>query len=304
LTLAVERSGGVVRSSVEAPPGTITLEAGSRKHATHVIRLVQTPAPSRGGAGTAPAVSPGDTSAGGPGRRGEAALPEDEKRGGAARAPRIALVIDDFGYSKDETAEYFFRLDLPLTISVIPSLPYTKHAIDRAAAEGKETMLHLPMEAEAYSSEVPAVLTSMTDDEIASLVTSFLATTPGVVGVNNHLGSIATQDARVMKAVLAVLERTGLYFLDSLTSSKSVAYNSARSLSVPAARNDLFVDADTEDPEIVGKRLDRLLEIAKSRGYAIGIGHPKPWTRSAVQAFTDRARESGVEFVFLSDLVE
>ena len=303
LTAAVERAGGVVRSSVETSPGALTFEAGSRKHATHLIRISDS-FPGAGDARTGAARTPGDEVAGEPHRRGEAMKPADKEGTGGGWPPRIALVIDDFGYSKDAIAEEFFCLDLPLTVSVIPALPYTKYAIERAAMEGKEVILHLPMEAEAFASDVPAVLTTMTGEEIASLVASFLAKTPGVAGVNNHLGSVATQDARVMKAVLEVLKPRGLYFLDSLTSNKSVAYNSAKSLGVPAARNDLFVDADTEDPEIVRERLDRLLDIARARGYAVGIGHPKPWTWTAVQAFKDRAKESGVEFVFLSDLVE
>jgi len=122
--------------------------------------------------------------------------------------------------------------------------------------------------------------------------------------VNNHLGSVATQNMRAMVAVMKVLEPRRLYFFDSLTSNKSVAYTAARSLGIRAARNDLFIDADTDDPEVVGARLDRLLDIAKTRGYAIGIGHPRPWTWAAVLAFEGRAKAAGAELVFLSDLVE
>jgi polysaccharide deacetylase 2 family uncharacterized protein YibQ len=89
-----------------------------------------------------------------------------------------------------------------------------------------------------------------------------------------------------------------------LTSNKSVAYTAAKSLGIKAARNDLFVDAATEDPSVVGARLDELLEIAKARGYAIGIGHPKPWTWTAVLAFEERADSAGAALVFLRDLVE
>jgi hypothetical protein len=144
----------------------------------------------------------------------------------------------------------------------------------------------------------------MSDAEIASLVERYLEETPGVAGVNNHLGSIATQDARVMKAVLGVLAPRGLFFFDSLTSNKSIAYNTARSLGVPAARNDLFIDTETEDQRIVEARLNRLVDLAKTRGYAIGIGHPRPWTYDAIRAWRERAEDSGVELVFLSQLVE
>jgi hypothetical protein len=89
-----------------------------------------------------------------------------------------------------------------------------------------------------------------------------------------------------------------------LTSSKSIAYNTARRLGVPTARNDLFIDTDTEDGRVVGERLDRLVEIARTRGSAIGIGHPRPWTVNAIRECRDRMKDRGVEFVFLSTLVE
>jgi polysaccharide deacetylase 2 family uncharacterized protein YibQ len=299
LTAAVGRAGGVVRSSKETTPGSVTLEAGSRRYATHLIRITGPEAPQ---AGKAPH---GGASAGGP-DTGETGAPRPSKEGRspAGGRARIALVIDDFGYSRDATVEEFLRARIPLTVSVIPELPFTTWAVRRAAEEGKEAILHLPMEAETFTSDVPAVLTSMTDAEIASLVVKYLADTPGVAGVNNHLGSVATQDSRVMSAVMGVLRPRRLFFLDSLTSSKSVAYTSAKSSGVPAARNDLFIDADTEDPGVVDTRLDRLLEIAMVRGYAIGIGHPRPWTWTAVAAFEERIKGSGVELVFLSDLVE
>jgi hypothetical protein len=284
LASAVESAGGVVRSSEETSPGNLRFEAGSRKFATHVVVVSR--------------------AADGRGRENTSAGPAAGGATSALRRPRVAIVIDDFGYSRDATAEDILSAGMPLTVSVIPELPFTAWAVRRAAQTGKEAILHLPMEAEAFDSDVPAVLTSMTDEEIASLVEKYVADTPGIAGVNNHLGSVATQDTRAMAAVMRVLRTRGLYFLDSLTSSKSVAYTAAKSLGIKAARNDLFVDADTEDPSVVGERLDRLLEIAASRGYAIGIGHPKPWTWTAVVAFEGRAKSAGVELVFLTDLVE
>jgi hypothetical protein len=279
LTDAVRRAGGVVRSSKEAPGGDgLVLDVGSRAHTTHHIRI----------------------------RRGQ--VPVEKPRGEETRASegpiKIALVIDDFGYSKDGVVEKILDMDIPLTVSVIPTLPYAKQAVRLATQKGKQAILHLPMEAESFTSEVPPILTSMSSTEIAALVERYLDETPGVIGVNNHLGSIATQDTRVMEAVLGVLAPRKLFFFDSLTSSKTIAYNTARSLGVPTARNDLFIDADTEDQEVVEARLNRLLDTAKARGYAIGIGHPRPWTYGAIRAYKDRLKNSGVEFVFLSEMVE
>lgn len=274
LTQAVARASGIVRLSKETLPGEALLfEVGSRKYPTHRITVVRRPRPT-----------------------GEASEREAKSK--------IALVIDDLGYSKNGIVEAFLDCDFPLTLSVIPTLPYSKHCLKRIAEEQKEAILHLPMEAEEFVSDVPPVLTTMSDAEIDSLVERYIRGTPGVIGVNNHLGSIATQDPRVMAIVLEVVKARGLFFLDSLTSSKSIAYNTAKSLGVPTARNDVFIDADTEEKEVVEARLERLLEIAVTRGYAIGIGHPMPWTLEAIRAYGNKIKETDVELVFVSALVE
>jgi polysaccharide deacetylase 2 family uncharacterized protein YibQ len=284
LTEAARRSGGIVRSSKEAPAGTVTLRVGSRRYTTHVITIRQSGSRAAHRAG---------------GRKAD-----DELLAIPGSRPRMALVIDDFGYSRNEYAGKFLEMDIPLTVSVIPELPFSKYIVGRAAEEGKQAILHLPMEAESLASEVPPVLTSMSDGEITSLVEKYLRETDGVIGVNNHLGSLATQDSRVMATVIRVLKPRKLFFLDSLTSNKSVAYTTAEALGVPAARNDLFIDADTEDANIIEKRLDRLMDIAKTRGYAIGIGHPRSWTYEAVHAHESRIRNAGIDLVFLSEIVE
>lgn len=278
LTEAARRAGGRVRFSNEEPAGELTLDVGSRRYTTHrIIISRKIPSPQ---------------------------LPGGEEPRTATRPARIALVIDDFGYTTDDLVEKFIDMDIPLTVSVIPSLRHSKDLVEQAAGKGKQAILHLPMEAEAFTSEVAPVLTSMSSAEIASLVERYLEETPGVRGVNNHLGSIATQDARVMEAVLGVLAPRRLFFLDSLTSNKSIAYTTAKSLGVPAARNDLFIDADTENRGDIEARLDRLAALARTRGYAIGIGHPRPWTYDAIRAWRERLEGSGVELVLLSQLVE
>jgi polysaccharide deacetylase 2 family uncharacterized protein YibQ len=275
LARAVERACGFVRSSKETSSGKVLrLDVGSRKHTTHRIEIRRRARPVK-----------------------KADAPAEKK-------PKIALVIDDFGYSRHTVIESFLDIDLQLTLSVIPTLPYSDYCLKRIAEEGKQAILHLPMEADGFVSDVAPVTTGMTDAGIDSLVTYYLDRTPGVIGANNHQGSVATQDTRVMTAVIGVMKTRGLFFFDSLTSSKSVAYNTAKSLGVHTARNDLFIDAGTEDPEIVEERLERLFHLAITRGHAIGIGHPRPWTLDAIRRYEGRFEEMGVEMVFLSALIE
>jgi hypothetical protein len=107
-----------------------------------------------------------------------------------------------------------------------------------------------------------------------------------------------------MKAVMTALERYDVFFLDSLTSPKSLAYNTAREMGVPAARNSVFLDDDTEDSEVVEERLRRLVAVARRQGSAIGIAHPHPWTLEALKANRAYLDNSGVELVYVSELVD
>jgi polysaccharide deacetylase 2 family uncharacterized protein YibQ len=273
LTKTVRKSGVRVREAVEGDEGnSLTIEVGSKRYLTHkiIIRKINQ----------------------------RIAAQMDPR-------PRLAILIDDFGYANNDLIEAFLSLDFPLTVSVLPSLPHSKDAAILAQKLGKEVMLHLPMEAvEPVKTDVAMVLTSMDDRHIQDLVERYARELPHLSGANNHMGSLATQDTRVMRAVLSVLKKRGLFFLDSLTSSKSVAYNTAKSMGIGSARNDLFLDAETEDPAVVEKRLRRLLTLAKRNGSAVGIGHPKQWTFDALERSAALIEQSGVELVFVSEILD
>jgi len=273
ITRAVRGMGVRVRKAVEGEDGDrLTIEVGSKRYPTHRILIRKTARP---------------------------VAAEKEAR------PKLAILIDDFGYADNDMMEAFLTFDFPLTISVLPSLPHSQDAAVLAHKLGKEVLLHLPMEAvEPVKTDIQVVLTGMSDRDIGDLVERYAREVPYISGANNHMGSLATQDERVMKAVLTVMKRRGLFFLDSLTSSKSVAYNTAKSMGVGSARNDLFLDAETEDPGVVEKRLERLLSIAQQRGFAVGIGHPKRWTLQALQQSTSMIEQSGVELVFVSEVID
>jgi len=273
LTNAVRSVGARVRKSEEREDGRVLVfHVGTSRFDTHRITIEKT-------------------------------RPTARKEPARAR-PKLALVIDDFGYTKDGVAEALLKMDMPLTISVLPTLPYSQRMLERALSLGRCTLLHLPMEPEEpVKMDVPPVTTAMGAQEIAALVSRYVESLPGIRGVNNHQGSLATTDERVMKAVLETVERYNLFFLDSLTSPKSLAYNTAEELGIPAARNDLFLDDDTEDSELVGERLRELVGRALRDGSAIGIAHPHPWTLEALEANRDYLRNAGVQLVYVSELV-
>ena len=144
----------------------------------------------------------------------------------------------------------------------------------------------------------------MSDAEIASLVGEYMESPPGVDGVNNHQGSIASADARVMRAVCAALKPYDVFFLDSLTSAKSVAYTVAVDAGLRAASNAIFLDDATDRREDVEDRIRELIRLARKHGSAIGIGHPHPWMLDALQASIDDLDAAEVQLVTVCELVD
>jgi polysaccharide deacetylase 2 family uncharacterized protein YibQ len=121
--------------------------------------------------------------------------------------------------------------------------------------------------------------------------------------MNHHMGSMLSTDRPAMDAVLGVIAGRGLYYLDSRTSADSVGYAAARSLEVPAAERQVFLDPDPR-PEAVRYQFRRLLEEARERGSAIAIGHPHPETLEVLAEEVPLARELGYRFVPVSYLLD
>lgn len=198
--------------------------------------------------------------------------------------PMVAIVIDDLGFQR-HTASDFIELDLPLTLSFLPQAPFSKEMAKLAFEKGKETLLHLPMEPNAYPETDPgpgALLTRMSDEEIQTILERDLEAFPQVTGVNNHMGSRFTEDRDKMRVVLKMIKGKKLFFLDSRTTPKSVVLSVASQIGVKAIPRDIFLD-NVPEGEAIGRQLDQLILLAQERGSAVGCGHPYPQTLQAIR---------------------
>jgi polysaccharide deacetylase 2 family uncharacterized protein YibQ len=143
----------------------------------------------------------------------------------------------------------------------------------------------------------------MSNPQIVAQVQADLDQVPLARGVNNHEGSKASADERVMRAVIGVLaQHRDLFFIDSRTNKASVGEQTAEALGVPTARRDVFLD-NRADVAYSEAQLLQAAEIARRNGSAIAIGHPRPTTLAAIQAMIPRLEASGIQFVLAQDLV-
>jgi polysaccharide deacetylase 2 family uncharacterized protein YibQ len=219
-----------------------------------------------------------------------------------AQGPQLALIVDDCG-QWIATERGFVGLGIPLTLSVLPDVPYTSIIATEASDAGKGVMLHLPMETLSGLNPGPGkVTTEMSDAQIVAQVQSDLAEVPLARGVNNHEGSKASADPRVMRAVIGVLAEHKLFFIDSKTNAASVGEDTARQMGVPTAARDVFLD-NRADVAYTQAQLSQAAAIAQRTGSAIAIGHPHPTTLAAVRAMIPRLQALGIQFVLVQDLV-
>jgi len=219
------------------------------------------------------------------------------------RPARVALVIDDLGRSVDDLLP-LEKLGVPITYSVLPFQENTAAVAAQLRSRREEILLHLPMQAKNGENPGPGALRlGMTDDQLRTGTLAALQAVPGAVGVNNHMGSGLSVDARAMSAILRVLSSRGLFFLDSRTSPDSVGYRTAMALGVPAAERQVFLDSDP-GPAAVHEQFQRLLDLARSRGAAVAIGHPHPDTLAVLTDEVPRARSQGYDFVPVSFLLD
>jgi uncharacterized protein len=221
----------------------------------------------------------------------------------AGDRPLVAVVIDDLGLDRRRTAAVI-ALPGPLTLSF---MTYAQDLPDQAEAgrrAGHELLLHVPMEPidRAQNPGPHALLVAMSPDEILAQLRWGLDRFGGFVGVNNHMGSRFTADARGMAVVMAELRRRGLLFLDSKTTATSAGMREAAANGVPHAARDVFLD---DDPirAAIDRQLARVERVARHSGSAIAIGHGHDPTIAALRSWLPTLREKGFALVPLSALV-
>lgn len=219
--------------------------------------------------------------------------------------PKLAIILDDLaGDDSSATVGAIFALHYPLTLSVLPNHSRSAEIASEAHRRGYQVMLHLPME--AVANEIPEaqeLRPGMSTSEISGELKGMLDSVPYAAGVNNHQGSLATSDARLMNELMPLLRDRNLFFIDSRTTAASVAFGAARSDGVrTASRNVPFLD-DVRDESAIRRQLSLAFKGAKERGEAIAIGHPHPETLRALTEMLPEAQAEGVHLVLVSELV-
>jgi len=215
----------------------------------------------------------------------------------------IAVIIDDMGVDK-RRSEKVIQLQGPLTVSFMSYADDLPHQTESARTHGHELMMHVPMEplGEKIDPGPGALLVGLAPAELAKRIEDDLDRFSGYVGINNHMGSKFTAFAPGMEQVMDLLHRRGLLFIDSLTTDRSVGLMLAEKAGVPSAARNVFLDNVGELAAVQGQ-LEKLEALARRKGTAIAIGHPRDATIAALMAWLPTLAAKGLVLVPVTEVV-
>lgn len=222
-----------------------------------------------------------------------------------AEPARLALIIDDLGYELAAGVRTV-KLPGPVACAILPATPRARNLAEAAHANGKEVLLHLPLQAETNQGplEPGGIVLDMSRAQFASTFADNVAAVPHAIGINSHRGSLLTRHPGHMGWLMEeITQRGDLFFVDSYTTPASIALQLAREAGVPALRRDVFLDPDREQ-ETLQREFTRLKALARDRGFATGIGHPYPATLEFLERELPKLAAEGIELISLSAMVE
>ncbi|MFP4491880.1 MAG: divergent polysaccharide deacetylase family protein [Spirochaetaceae bacterium] len=212
------------------------------------------------------------------------------------------LVIDDVGY-ETQNLNRFLSLPIPVTYAVLPGLSGTELSVETIEEHGAEYILHQPMEPVGTEDPGPGALyTKMDEKEIQEILGKNLKQMPNARGINNHMGSKATSDAKIMKSVLSMTKEKGLFYLDSKTTAESVVKRVAQQEHVDFTERHVFLD-NNSTKEYISGALEEAKAVADLRGYAVLIGHI--WSSELYEVLKEEhtsLRQEGFLFGHITDL--
>ena len=226
--------------------------------------------------------------------------------GVSADSPAIAIIIDDIGNNLN-AGKRVVNSDWQIACSILPARPYSIELAKQAHLKGKEIIVHLPMQAESTQRlGYGALTTSMGRREFTYTVNTSIDAIPYARGINNHMGSLLTQQAIHMDLLMQTIANRNdyLYFIDSKTTASTIASETANQYHIPNLIRDVFLDTKSNDKEFIRGQVKRLIQIAKQKGYALAIGHPYDSTMLVLDQELSKLHEENIKLVSVSELIK
>ncbi len=214
--------------------------------------------------------------------------------------PKLVIIIDDVSSARQ--LQRIKALDIPVTPSIFPpsALSMKSHTLARGL---KHYMIHLPMESGSrqFNKQYKTLKTSFSKAQMEARMKEIRALFPTARYINNHTGSVFTNDYKAMNTLYGIMKKEGFVFIDSRTIGSTKVKKIAHAYGDAYVARDIFIDNTHTVPYIHGQ-LKKAVRIAKKKGYAIAIGHPHMVTMKALASAKDIFKD--VELVYIDQIYQ
>ena len=212
---------------------------------------------------------------------------------------KLVLIIDDV--ATFEHASMVKSIGLKITPSIFPATK-THPDTPNIARTFEFYMIHLPMQAKHFDSpEIGTLTVNESFESMLEKIKKIRKDFPRAKYTNNHTGSRFTSDYDAMDKAYRALIEQGFIFVDSKTIAQTAVARAAKKYNQPYISRDIFLD-DDPSAAAVRRELVAAVNLAKKRGYAIAIGHPKKNTIAVIKASKNNILKD-VEVVYLKDIL-
>lgn len=212
---------------------------------------------------------------------------------------KLVLIIDDV--ATFEHASMVKSIGLKITPSIFPATK-THPDTPNIARSFEFYMIHLPMQAKHFDSpEIGTLTVNESFESMLEKIKKIRKDFPRAKYTNNHTGSRFTSDYDAMDKAYRALIEQGFIFVDSKTIAQTAVARAAKKYNQPYISRDIFLD-DDPSAAAVRRELVAAVNLAKKRGYAIAIGHPKKNTIAVIKASKNNILKD-VEVVYLKDIL-
>lgn len=212
---------------------------------------------------------------------------------------KLVLIIDDV--ATFEHASMVKSIGLKITPSIFPATK-THPDTPNIARTFEFYMIHLPMQAKHFDSpEIGTLTINESFESMHEKIKKIRRDFPRAKYTNNHTGSRFTSDYDAMDKAYRALIEQGFIFVDSKTIAQTAVARAAKKYNQPYISRDIFLD-DDPSASAVRRELVAAVNLAKKRGYAIAIGHPKKNTIAVIKASKNNILKD-VEVVYLKDIL-
>ena len=212
---------------------------------------------------------------------------------------KLVLIIDDV--ATFEHASMVKSIGLKITPSIFPATK-THPDTPNIARTFEFYMIHLPMQAKHFDSpEIGTLTINESFESMHEKIKKIRKDFPRAKYTNNHTGSRFTSDYDAMDKAYRALIEQGFIFVDSKTIAQTAVARAAKKYNQPYISRDIFLD-DDPSAAAVRRELVAAVNLAKKRGYAIAIGHPKKNTIAVIKASKNNILKD-VEVVYLKDIL-